>query len=233
MSGVPEAVAEGERLGVRVVSGCEFSVQASWGEIHVLGYFLPTTDPTVEAFLADARQMRVTRAERIVAALKAWGVDIENDHVLAEAGTAAIGRPHVARALVRLGKVPDVATAFDDFLGQGRRAYVEKVLPSLREVADLVHGAGGLISAAHLREKANRSTLALLQQDGLDAVEVRHPSHSPEVTAGIAGQAKALGLLTTGGSDWHGDGAGNPHSALGTQVIPIEWLHALDRAAGR
>lgn len=231
VAGVPEAVAEGDRLGLRVVSGCEFSVQAPWGEIHVLGYFLPLDDPAMDAFLLEARQLRITRAERIVAALKAWGVDIETDHVMAEAGSAAVGRPHVARALVRLGKVPDVATAFDDFLGQGRRAYVEKVLPTLREVADLVHATGGLISVAHLRERANRSTLALLQQDGLDAVEVRHPSHSPETTAGIAGQARALGLLLTGGSDWHGDGAGNPNSALGTQVIPIEWLQALDQAA--
>lgn len=233
VAGVPEAVAEGDRLGLRVISGCEFSVKAPWGEIHVLGYFLPVADSAIEAFLTEARQLRVTRAERIVAALKAWGVDIEPEHVFEEAGSAAVGRPHVARALVRRGKVPDVAAAFQDFLGQGRRAYVEKVLPSLRSVADLVHAAGGLISVAHLRERASRTTLALLQEEGLDAVEVRHPSHSPDTVAAIAGQARALGLLPTGGSDWHGDGAGGPHGQLGDVTIPLEWVDALAAAAGR
>ena len=234
VAGVAEAQAEGERLGVRVVSGCEFSVKVAWGEMHLLGYFLPVTDPAIERFLEGERAMRLDRARRMVESLQAWGVDIGPEDVLAEAGNAAVGRPHVARALVRLGKVRDVPAAFDEFLGIGRRAYVEKVLPSLAEVADLVHRAGGVVSAAHLRDRANRATLQLLKADGLDAVEVRHPRHSAELRAQIEESARQLDLLPTGGTDWHGPGHDEGLLPLGTDAVPMEWLAALEaRAASR
>jgi predicted metal-dependent phosphoesterase TrpH len=234
VAGVAEAQAEGNRLGVRVVSGCEFSVRVAWGEMHLLGYFLPVTDPVIERFLEGERAMRLDRAHRMVESLQAWGVDIAPEDVLAEAGNAAVGRPHVARALVRLGKVRDVPAAFDEFLGQGRRAYVEKTLPSLAEVADLVHRAGGVVSAAHLRDRANRATLQLLKADGLDAVEVRHPRHSAELRGQIEESARQLGLLPTGGTDWHGPGHDEGLLPLGTDAVPMEWLSALEaRAAGR
>lgn len=228
VDGVTAAVAEGARLGIRVIGGCEFSVQVAWGEMHLLGYFLPPDEPAVAGFLAAARDQRLARARQMVEHLQAWGVDITADDVLAEAAGAAVGRPHVARALLRKGKVPDIATAFDEFLGQGRRAYVEKVLPSLREVADLVHRAGGLVSAAHLRDRASRTLLRTLKDEGLDAVEVRHPSHSPELSSQLEAMARHLELLPTGGSDWHGDGAGEGQGALGGSAVPEEWLDALE-----
>ncbi|HEX9894514.1 MAG TPA: PHP domain-containing protein [Gemmatimonadales bacterium] len=233
LDGLTEALEAGQRLGVRVICGCEFSVRVAWGEMHLLGYFLPPAHPAIERFLIDARQMRFDRARQMVESLQAWGVAISVDDVLAEAGDASIGRPHVARALVRLGKVPDVATAFDEFLGLGRRAYVEKVLPDLALVADLVHGAGGLVSAAHLRDRANRTTLSRLMLDGLDAVEVRHPRHPPEFTAMLDGLAGSLGLLRTGGTDWHGDER-DPACHLGAWAVPVEWVMAMEaRVASR
>jgi 3',5'-nucleoside bisphosphate phosphatase len=233
-AGVPEAIAEGERTGVEVVSGCEFSVRVAWGEMHLLGYFLPPGDPAIGEFLTTARGHRLERARRMVEGLQAWGVDIATEDVLAEAGNAAVGRPHVARALVRLGKVPDVSAAFDEFLGQGRRAYVEKVLPGMAEVAELVHRAGGLVSAAHLRERASRATLAILKAEGLDALEVRHPSHSPDLAAHLQNLARALDLLPTGGSDWHGDAADEVQGPLGSNAVPLEWVRQLEsRVASR
>lgn len=233
VAGVAEAVEEGDRLGIRVLAGCEFSVQVAWGEMHLLGYGLPVDDPTVETFLADARAMRMERARRIVGHLQAWGMDIELDHVLDEAGSAAVGRPHVARALVRLGKVGDVEAAFHEFLGQGRRAYVEKVLPTLRAVADLVHGAGGIVAAAHLRDRGSRTVLRMLMDDGMDGVEVVHPSHSPDITGQLDRAAKDLGLLRTGGSDWHGDADVSDHGQIGGCTIPMEWVEALPLGGNR
>lgn len=234
LAGLPAAVSEGERLGVRVVSGCEFSVGASWGEMHVLGYFLPPGDPAIERFLGEARDMRVDRARRMVDHLQAWGVDISEEDVLAEAGAAAVGRPHVARALVRLGKASDVSAAFEEFLGVGRRAYVPKVLPTFEAVAALVHGAGGLVSAAHLRDRANRPFLAQLKAEGLDAVEVHHPRHPPALARQILAHAEALDLLPTGGTDWHGDGDTDHAEPLGACAVPEEWLERMDsRVAGR
>ena len=233
LAGVPEAVAMGRQLGVRVIPGCEFSVRVPWGEMHLLGYFLPFGHPALEAFLEAARRMRYDRALQMVENLQAWGVAITMDDVMHEAGDSAIGRPHVARALLRLGKVPDLETAFEEFLGLGRRAYVEKVLPELTVVAELVHSVGGLVSAAHLRDRATRMVLARLMEEGLDGLEVRHPRHPPELAASLNTLALSLGLLRTGGTDWHGEAQENGFP-LGSISIPIEWIGEMEtRLPGR
>jgi predicted metal-dependent phosphoesterase TrpH len=233
LAGVAPAVTEGTRLGLRVVSGCEFSVQAPWGEMHLLGYFLPPDSPAVADFLAAARTMRLERALQIVDHLQAWGVDIGPEDVLREAGDAAVGRPHVARALVRRGTVPDVVAAFDEFLGEGRRAYVPKRLPPLEEVAALVHRVGGMVAAAHLRERATRTTLLTLKRLGLDGVEVRHPRHSPELARAIESLARELDLVCTGGTDWHGDGDADHGEPLGACAVPLDWLTEMEQRARR
>src|SRR5207302_4663547 len=148
--GVPEAARAGEALGVRVVSGCEFSVKAPWGELHLLGYFLPPGHERLEEFLAATRAARQRRAEQIVGHLRRLGVGIELRHVLAAADGGALGRPHVARVLVQRGVCVDMNEAFARYLGRGRPAYVEKPLPTLQQVAELVHAVGGIAVAAHL-----------------------------------------------------------------------------------
>jgi 3',5'-nucleoside bisphosphate phosphatase len=233
VSAMAAAVEAGERLGIRVVAGCEFSTAAPWGEMHVLGYLLPVGEPRLEAFLQRCRDDRVRRAREMVEGLQAWGVDVSYQDVVAEARGAAIGRPHLARVLVRLGKVPTVDEAFREWLGRGRPAYVEKRLPAFREVADLVHGVGGIVSAAHLKERATRAVLTALKEEGLDALETRHPSHNGEIRARLTAHATALGLLRTGGSDWHGEEEGEAsHAPLGSQEVPLEWLTAIDLALG-
>lgn len=229
VAGVAEAVAAGEAVGVRVVAGCEFSVSAPWGEMHLLGYFLPVGDETVEAFLDRCRADRRRRAEVMCGRLQGLGVAVTLDAVLDEAAGGAIGRPHVARAVVRVGAAQDVNEAFDVFLGRNKPGYADKVLPAFSEVADLVHAAGGVVSAAHLRDRATRPYLARLKQEGLDAVEVRHPRHAAETRSRIAGIATALDLARTGGSDWHGDvGPGEGHGSLGSQTVPEDWLARLE-----
>jgi hypothetical protein len=229
LEGVPEAQTEGEHLGVRVVSGCEFSTSAPWGELHVLGYFLPPGDATLAEFLRCCREDRVRRGREMVAGLQAWGVDVSFEDLVEETGAAAMGRPHLARALVRLGKARSVNEAFNQWLGKGRPAYVEKRLPSFREVAELVHAVGGIVSAAHLKERGTRATLSAFKAEGLDAVETRHPAHTGEARARITLLAQALDLLRTGGSDWHGDlDAEATHAMIGSQEVPAEWLDLLD-----
>lgn len=230
-AGVPEAEDEGRRRGLRVISGCEFSTSAPWGEMHVLGYFLPTDNPSLEQFLIRCRNDRVRRAQEMVEGLQAWGVDVSFEEVAAEASDAAIGRPHLARVLVKRGKVANIEDAFHQWLGRGRPAYVEKNLPSFPEVAALVHSVGGIVSAAHLKERGNRATLTAFKAEGLDAVETRHPGHSGEARARITALAEQLGLLRTGGSDWHGEEVGEGgHAMLGSQEVPAEWLASLDFA---
>lgn len=229
VAGIPEALAAGERLGVRVVGGCEFSAAAPWGEMHVLGYFLPPDSPALEAFLERCRADRVRRAQGMVERLQRLGVDLSFDHVLQESRGAAVGRPHVARAIVRQGGAVDMNDAFDRFLGRGRPAFVEKTLPAFRTITELVHTAGGLVSVAHVKERGTRAFVERLKREGLDAVETRHPSHDPDLRARLTDIALRLGLLRTGGSDWHGDPEpGVTHGTIGSQAVPLEWLERLD-----
>jgi len=231
LGGIPEAVECGERLGLRVIAGCEFSVAVPWGEMHLLGYFLPTGYEPLEELLRRSRADRERRGLEIASRLRGLGVDLPDEAVLREAGGAAVGRPHVARALCRLGLVATEQEAFDRYIGWGRPANVPKKLPPLREVARIVHEAGGVVSAAHLKERGSRNVLTQLQVDGLDAVETRHPTHTAEIRARLTDHALALGLLRTGGSDWHGDAADlTPGGLLGGQEIPAEWLDALEAA---
>jgi predicted metal-dependent phosphoesterase TrpH len=229
VAGVPAGLEAGSRLGLRVISGCEFSVAAPWGEMHVLGYFLPHDSPRLESFLGRCRADRVRRGREMVTRLQGLGLQLSFDDVLEEAGGGAVGRPHVARALARRGHVPEAGQAFDRWIGRGRPAFVAKVLPEFREVADLVHAVRGVVSLAHLKDRGTRSFRGRLKLEGLDAVETRHPSHDPDTRARLTDLAIQLGLLRTGGSDWHGDPEGSEaQGALGSQQVPAEWLARLD-----
>ena len=230
LAGVPEAIAAGEQHGIRVIGGCEFSAAAPWGEMHILGYFLPTASPELDAFLVGCRTDRVRRAREMVQHLQRLGMDLSFESVLQESAGGAVGRPHVARAIVRHGGAVDLGDAFDRYIGRGRPAFVEKTLPKFRAIAELVHAVGGLVAVAHLKERGTRPLLDRLKSEGLDAVETRHPSHDPDLRARLTDLTLQLGLLRTGGSDWHGDPEpGVTHSTIGSQAVPIEWLHQLDR----
>ncbi len=234
LGGIPEALAAGERFGVRVIGGCEFSAAAPWGEMHVLGYFLPSDSAALDAFLERCRADRVRRARAMVEQLQRLGVEISFEHVLHESAAGAVGRPHVARAIVRHGGAVDLNDAFDRFLGRGRPAFVEKTLPAFRAIAELVHQAGGLMSVAHVKERGTRVFIERLKGEGLDAVETRHPSHDPDLRARLTDIALKLGLLRTGGSDWHGDPEpGVTHGTIGSQAVPGEWLDRLDEFRAR
>jgi predicted metal-dependent phosphoesterase TrpH len=229
IAGIPAALAAGQEAGVRIIGGCEFSVAAPWGEMHVLGYFLPPHSVILESLLERCRADRIRRAQEMVHQLQRLGMDLSFENVLHESAGGAVGRPHVARAIVRRGGAADLGDAFDRFLGRGRPAFVEKALPSFGEVAEVVHGAGGLLSAAHLKERGTVAVIERLKDQGLDAVETRHPSHDPDLRARLTDITLRLGLLRTGGSDWHGDPEpGVTHGGIGSQQVPLEWLTRLE-----
>jgi len=226
LDGVREAVDAGE---VRVIPGCEFSVAAPWGEMHLLGYFLPPDASEINDFLEGQRAKRRERAERMVGKLKQLGSGVEMQDVLRTADGAALGRPHVARTLVQRREAIDVEDAFRRLLGTRRPAYVPKDLAPVAEVTALIRRVGGVSSAAHLKERGSRRTLQRLQALGVDGVEVRHPAHDAATEQRIEGFADELGLLKSGGSDWHGDDAGSGRAGLGDVLVPSGWMESLER----
>lgn len=235
VAGLPEARATGERLGVRILNGCEFSVKAEWGEVHLLGYCLPLDNPELGVALDRMRAARAERGRAIVAAVNACGIGLDMADVERAAGSATIGRPHVARALIARRAVRTLEEAFDRFLGRGRPAYVAKVLPSLQDTTALIRRVGGISSLAHPKDRFSRNGLETLRSQGLDGLEIRHPSHRPSVRQELERLADGLGFLKTGGSDSHGLGAASPaHAVVGGERIPMEWVERLEAvAAGR
>lgn len=235
LAGVEEARLAGEREGVRVIAGTELSVTDGGREVHLLALHL--ADPAqVDAELARFREGRLDRAAAIVARLQALGVDVALDAVLAEAGGGAVGRPHVARAMVAAGAVRDHREAFDRYLGAGRPAFVAKELLSVREAVRITRDAGGLLVFAHPGADGTAERIERMTREGLDGLEIRHPSQSAEEQARLRALADRFRLVYSGGSDWHGAPEG-PRT-LGGMQVPFEWLErqeerlALRRGAG-
>ncbi|MHB1072351.1 MAG: PHP domain-containing protein [Gemmatimonadaceae bacterium] len=225
LAGLAEARAAGATAGIRVIAGVELSAVEGEQETHLLGLHLADTDE-MERRLVDLREMRHRRADAMVAKLNALGIGVTMDEVLAQAAGGAIGRPHVARAVVARGGAADLRDAFDRLLGNGRPAYVGKERLTMDDAIAMIHRAGGLAVLAHPGPTATRPRLEALKALGLDGVEVRHPSHSDEEIGRILRLTESLDLLPSGGSDWHG--ATDGWRTLGSMRVPADWLARQD-----
>ena len=230
VDGLPEAIEAGARLGVRIVPGVELSSHFEGEELHLLGLHLANLE-AMRAALLEFQGQRVQRAERIVATLNAHGIPVTMEAVLAEAGTGAVGRPHIARALVGGGWVREFRDAFDKWIGWGRPAYMAKETFDVADAIALVHRAGGIAVWAHPGELATPARIARLAELGLDAVEVLHPSHPPYLVQRLVENTEKAGLIPSGGSDWHGTHDG-PRK-LGGQLVPKIWLDWQDAKAAQ
>lgn len=228
VEGIEEAAAAGAPLGVRIVPGVELSTWFEDDELHLLGLHLANRD-TMRDALKALQDERVTRAERIVEMLNGHGIAITMDAVMAEAGTGAVGRPHIARAMLAGGYVKEFREAFDKWIGWNRPAYMAKDKFDVADAIALVHRAGGLAVWAHPGEAATPKRIARLAEAGLDCVEVLHPSHPPYLVQRLVDYTEQAGLLPSGGSDWHGNTDGPRR--LGGQMVPKIWLDWQDAKA--
>lgn len=226
IAGLPEATEAGRDEGVRIITGVELSAVEGHDETHLLGLHLADTG-ALQQRLNDLRGMRLSRGERIVRRLNELGVRVTFEDVLAEAAGGALGRPHIARALVNEGWASDIRDAFDRYLGNGKPAYVPKERLAMSEAIAMIHAAGGLAILAHPGQAGTRKRIESLVAQGLDGVEVRHPSHSAEDAARLNALVDHFGLVPSGGSDWHGLTEGN--RVLGGMRIPIDWLERQEK----
>jgi predicted metal-dependent phosphoesterase TrpH len=238
IASVPEVQAHAHARGINAVAGIEITAVESGHDVHMLGYFLDPENASLSRFLAAQRATRIARVEAIGERLAALRMPVNLKPLLEEARREtgrSIGRPKVARALIAAGYVKDTREAFDKWLGRGCPAFVERSGAAPEEVIAIVHRAGGLASLAHPGRTDIDRRLDALCRAGLDAIEVYHSDHTPGDIARYARVARTLGLLVTGGSDFHGDPAHGLEPG-GSTLPADEWdrLHAAcDRHASR
>lgn len=190
--------------GIRTVTGIEINTTWRDNEVHVLGYALPLDSAPLNAMLERNRIERERRARRMVEQLRAAGYSISMEGVLREAhGSKALGRPHVAKALVRAGAVESVEDAFRGLLRRGKPGYVPSVHVTPHEAIAQIRAAGGVAVLAHPGRMRDRSIIEALVGDGLDGLEVFYPLHDDEDVAFFRGVARRHGLVMTAGSDFH------------------------------
>lgn len=226
VDGVAEASAEGEKQGVRVIAGCELSAFEKNLEIHLLVLHIRSPE-TLKPHLDQFRDERFYRARQMVEKLNAAGHKLSFDDVLVEADGGVIGRPHVARAMLNKGLVTDFREAFERYLGFGCPAYVEKPRISSKDAIAIAHAAGGMVFWAHPSKDGGRERTKRLVDEGLDGLEVIHPSHTSEDIKRFHKFVTEFNLVKTGGSDWHGAREG--YRTLGNMNIPMSWLAAQDQ----
>jgi predicted metal-dependent phosphoesterase TrpH len=208
--GVERARAAARGRDLTVLVGCELSAEHDGSPVHVLGYGFDPDEPAFAAKRAWLAEGRVRRARRMVERLRRLGAPVELDRVKELAGGGAIGRPHIARAMVEAGVVTDIDAAFGaDWIGTGGRAYVAKDAVTPVEAVELIHRAGGAAVLAHPSIHAGASAvpepvIRAMAAAGLDGLEVDHPDQPPADRARWRALAAELGLETTGASDCHG-----------------------------
>ena len=240
MTGVTEAIEVGQQCGIEIIPGVEISSLAGNSELHILGYFLDRQDSDLLVRLKTLRDARHRRNPQIIERLQALGVEITYDEVRALANTDSIGRPHIARVLMDKHVVASAKEAFDRFLADGKPAYVPRELPSPAEAIRWIKAARGLAVLAHPTwvKVADRSLVDLVRQlkaDGLDGVEVYYSTHAARQTREYLNLAQQLGLLVTGGSDFHGLTKPDIEVGIGkgTLHIPPSLLPRMKEAVGR
>jgi predicted metal-dependent phosphoesterase TrpH len=232
LAGYDRALPRAREKGLDLVCGIELSTKFHGKTVHLLGYFLH--EPPADGFPAWLAEMQSTRRDRNVrmaARLRSLGMDISIEEVERK-GRSLAGRPHFAKLMLEKGYVSSIQQAFDDYLDESAKGYVDRQEPDLPLGIKRIAQAGGISSIAHpvrmnYRDPEKmRALVAEMRDAGLTALEVYHSDHRPADVAQYLGLAREFELGVTGGSDFHGDvkpgirlgsGAGNlniPQSVL-------------------
>jgi hypothetical protein len=205
--GAPEGLQAGSELNVNVIPGIEISAVYDPGTLHMLGYFgrFPSG---LEDDLEKIQKGRLDRFPKIIERLNSMGLDMSVEDVSRIAGDAQIGRPHIAKALIKKGYVKDFDDAFEKYLGKGKPAYVEKEKLTWEDALALIKQHKGISVLAHpftleLKNSELKNLVNSMKEAGLNGIEVYYPEHTPEQTKLYKAIARDAGLILTGGSDFH------------------------------
>jgi len=212
---------------LRVIPGIEISTDVPAGEAHVLGYFIDYADDSLLTALDRMRNSRLVRARRMVARLADLGLHIKWERVLEIAGSATVGRPHVALALLEEGYIESFPEAFARYIGRNGPAYVERDKMTPAQAVELIVRARGLPVLAHpLTVPEPETMLPELKAAGLIGIEVYYVEHSDEDIARLLSLSERHGLVATGGTDYHGLDTGT-ETGIGDVDVPLESVERL------
>ncbi|MBP7561285.1 MAG: PHP domain-containing protein [Armatimonadetes bacterium] len=236
-AGVAEALAAGSELGLEVIPGVEMSSEESVFECHILGYFVPSEGGELQELLVATRRARVERAREMLRRLRRMGLDVSESEVVQLNGPGAVGRPHIAALLANKGYAPTVRQAMRRYLGKQSPAYVPRLKLTPEEVIEAIIGDGGVPVFAHPGIMGMDAVIPRLASAGLVGLEVYYPEHTEADVARYEAMADELGLIATGGSDFHGRGSSRPvelgEASVEAEVVERLREHSRPRGRGR
>lgn len=226
VDGMARSSAAAAACGIELIPGIEMSSCSRHGiEVHVLGFLFDATQPTLTRHVAEQQARRIARIHETVKRLQRVGVTIQAEEVLQLAGEGTVGRPHVARVLLKHGYVSSVSEAFSRYIGTNNPGFVPGSTLSPAHIIGVIRAAGGIPVLAHPIYLRCDPLIEELAQEGLLGLEVYHACHPPETVRHYEQMADRLKLLKTGGSDFHGDvKEGQP---VGSVKLPYALVEAL------
>ena len=195
-----------------IIPGIELSTEYRDMELHLLGYFIDTSNSNLKELVYNLNKHRFKRVERILYNLKGYDINLNLDDLGVELDST-IGRSHIANAMVKKGYFDNYKTAFRSYLVKGKPGYVKGFKLNYKEALDIIRESGGIPVLAHPGQIYKRieveNIIKELKCFGLNGVEVYHPSHSAMDTNKFFNIAKKYKLSITGGSDFHGNSTFN------------------------
>lgn len=239
VDGVREAVEAGERLGVEIIPAIEFSVMSKT-ETHILGYFIDIDNPDLKEMLKEVVDLRIERNHVTCQRLNELGFDITLEEVRALAPNNFVGRAHFARVMMDKGYISTVKEGFEKYMSVGKYAYCEKQRLSTREAIELITKCGGIAFLAHphltkLPDDELKEFLKELKGYGLCGLEGYYTDYTPEMQEKYQSMAEELGLMISGGTDFHAKM--KPHISIGTGLgnmkIPYSVIEEIKKKCDR
>jgi hypothetical protein len=224
--GIVSAQKEANFYKIEVIPGIEINTDYRGKEIHILGYYLNVNYPPLQEILERIRKDRIFRAREMVKKLQGLNIIIDIERVYQLAKDGAVGRPHIARAMIEKGYISSVREAFEKYIGINGPAYVERYKLTPHKAVALIIEAGGVPVLAHPGLIGDDSLIIELMQCGLQGIEAYHSDHDLQTTEYYIRFGKKNHLIITGGSDFHGYGY-RDETDLGGTTVPYEAVIAL------
>lgn len=222
-----ESLKREDKKTIKIIQGIEVNTMYNTDEIHILGYFMDVENAEFKNLVKIQQQARVIQTKEIITLLnKKEGIKIKYEDIISQvAPGGSIGRPHIAKAITNVGGTSNVMEAYAKYINDNSPVYVKRKTVTPHEAVEIIYDAGGIPVIAHPHDLENAGALIKdLMHCGLRGIEAYHRKHSPAIVEYFSSMAEELGLIVTGGSDFHAPNVMNGQIILGKNFVP-EWIY--------